>query len=42
MFVGLTEHQAVERVFVGTQGVDRRTAVVDDAVKQAEFGGGST
>lgn len=42
MFVGLTEHQAVERVLVRAQGVDGGTAVVDDAVQKAEFGGGTT
>ena len=42
MFVGLTEDQAVERVLVRAQGVDRGTAVVDKTVQQAEFGGGST
>lgn len=42
MFVRLTEHQAVERVLVGAQGVDGGTAVVDKTVQQAEFGGGST
>lgn len=38
VFVGLAEHQAVERVFVGAQGVDRGSAAVDDTVQQAEFG----
>ena len=41
MFVGLTESQAVKRVPVGPQGVDRGPAVGDDAIQQAEFGGGT-
>lgn len=42
MFVGLTEHQAVERVLVRAQGVDGGAAVVDYAVQKAESGGGTT
>lgn len=38
VFVGLAEHQAVERVLVRAQGVDRGSAVVDDAVQETEFG----
>lgn len=38
MFVGLAEHQAVERVLVGAQGVNRGSAAVDDTIQQAEFG----
>lgn len=41
VFVGLAEHQAVEGVLVGAQGVDGGPAVVDDAVQQAESGGGT-
>lgn len=39
VFVRLTEGQAVQRMPVGAQGVDGGTAVVDDAVQEAEFGG---
>lgn len=39
VFVRLGEHQAVEGMLVGAQRVDGGTAVVDDAVQQAEFGG---
>lgn len=42
VLVGLAEHQAVERVLVGAQGVDGGTAVVDKAVQQAQFRGGPT
>ncbi|KAG7244935.1 hypothetical protein INR49_024332 [Caranx melampygus] len=42
VLVGLAEHQAVERVLVGAQGVDGGTAVVDKAVQQAQLGGGTT
>lgn len=41
MLVGLTEHQAVERVLIGAQGVHGGTAVVDNAVQQAELWGGT-
>lgn len=37
VLVGLGQHQAVERVLVRAQRVDRGTAVVDDAVQQAEL-----
>lgn len=39
VFVRLAENQAVERMLVRAQRVDGGTAVVDDAVQQAEFGG---
>lgn len=39
VLVGLTEHQAVERMLVRAQGVDGGAAVVDDAVQQAQLGG---
>lgn len=42
VFVRLTEHQAVEGVLIRAQGVDGGTAVVDNAIQQAEFGGGTT
>lgn len=41
VFVGLVERQAVERVSVGAQRVDGGTAIVHDAVQQAEFRGGT-
>lgn len=41
VFIGLAQHQAVERVLVGAQRVDGGSAVVHDAVQQAEFGGGT-
>jgi len=41
VFVRLTEHQAVEGVFVRAQGVDGGATVVHNAVQQAECGGGA-